>query len=114
MNQKTCKQAYVTSSNGVVTIDAMTGAVLEVELYEGCELPNILHFDLDEYYRTYPDERREDVGDYDILDLGYTYLSETGAVCYEGPALDWRTEYARRLSQHNPNPEDELIALLSL
>ena len=111
MDPKTVDKAYISSSNGTVTIDAMTGVVLEVDILDDCELPDITHFDLDEYYQTYPEENREDVRNYDILDLGYTYVSETGVPCYEYPAHDWRDEYAKE--RHNPDPETELLTLFS-
>ena len=107
------KKAHVNSSNGRVTIDALTGVVLEIELCDDGDLPDIVHFDLDEYYQTYPDERREVMRAYDILDLGYTYVSETGIVCYETPAYDWRKDFAKNLPEHNPDPEAELLNLFS-
>ena len=75
--------SVVRSSSGDVTINAYTGDVTKVDLFIGGWLPLILRFDLEEWKQELNVTEADD--DYDILDLGYWYVSPQGLIRYEPP-----------------------------
>jgi len=83
----------VCSSHGVLTINAITGEVVSINLEEpeseeGKDLASIARFDLEEWKGKY--QKSELPKSIDILDLGYWYGNNPEQ--YEEPAHDWRIE----------------------
>lgn len=88
------KTGIVHSSYGDITIDMRDGSVIDHGMND--EYKDVVRFDLDEYFRTYPNESRDVVDEFDILDLGG--WSADGS--YMDPAHDWRRDCAaERASQ---------------
>ena len=74
----------ILSSNGFFIIDT-EGNILE-DNYEGEH--EIAKFDVSEYFQTYSNEKYEDVGTIDILDIGYWLKNGE----YEAPDAEFRME----------------------
>lgn len=76
----------VFSSHGEITVNADTGQVVEVEVYEGGDpFPAISKFDIDEYKQYHKVQMVADEG-IDILDIGY-WLQD---MQYSPPDQEWR------------------------
>lgn len=78
----------VGSSHGVLTVDSVTGHVIECSGED--YITDISRFDLKEYTEYYGIS--EPPSYIDILDLGY--WTRTGV--YEMPEADWREEHRKR------------------
>jgi hypothetical protein len=101
-------KAKAFSSHGELTFDAITGFVLERELYEpqddGAEcLKAITRFDVIEWRSTYPGE---EMGEHDILDLGY-FFARNGREGYEPPDHGWRADREDLRREHALDHGDE-------
>lgn len=88
------KIGWVNSSHGKFVICMTTGAVIEwhPDLTEGKDTfgKMVLCFDLGEYFRHYSKESRDDVREFDVLDLGYVCVDGT----YEPPVQEFRDAVA--------------------
>ena len=81
------KTFYVFGNHGSLKV-SYTGEVLEVSdnPHSDDSYAGIIHFDVEEWKRAYPDE---ELCDMDILDIGF--WDSDGR--YEGPEEDWREEF---------------------
>jgi hypothetical protein len=95
---------YIYSSNGQLAVNSISGEVIVDEsrystsVGEEGDLRPIRQFDLVEWREHYPGEYLTG-GSYDILDFGYWYLTESGTLSYEIPAILWREEYRSRIKE---------------
>lgn len=83
------KTLIVTSSNGTLEVNKVTGKILHRDITEpGNGLEEITQFDLGEWVKEYEKEVPDEL---DILDLGYWYrVPEEFDERYEFPVEDWR------------------------
>jgi hypothetical protein len=100
------KTADVISSDGTLKIDALTGVVLKCQTQcppglsaDAKHLRSIVVFDVNEHYRYWGLEPGSVVG-FDILDLGYTFVTDRGTLEYEPPGHEWRLDVTSRKPVH--------------
>jgi 8-oxo-dGTP pyrophosphatase MutT (NUDIX family) len=95
----------VISSHGTVTARVTDGIPVSVEpAYPDDEeyLKRIKRFDVEEWRKTYPDERISDGDTIDILDIGI----EMADGRYEPPDETWREDFARERHERQQPPQE--------